>query len=66
VSDAPGPAVRAVSLFHRDGKFFDYVYVSGNPRVVTYDGKTYVAYDAFGTTQSFREADSEPGRARGH
>ncbi len=61
MSDSSPPKVRRVSLFKRDGAFETYVHVAGTPRVVTFEGRAYVAFDSFSTTNSFRECDQEEG-----
>ncbi len=53
-------AVRRVSLF-REGNFYTYVQVAGTPRVIMYEGQAYVAFEPFGTTNSFRLAEHEEG-----
>lgn len=53
--------MRRVSLFTEAGTFLAYVHVHGSPRVILYEGRTYVAFDAFGLTHSFRECKHEEG-----
>ncbi len=61
VQPSAAPAVRKVSLFNREGRHAHYVYVRGTPRVVTFEGKTYVCADTMHYT--LRECDAEEGRS---
>jgi len=47
-----------VSLYNRQGVFLAYVLVSGTPRVVTYEGRTYTSADAVWPA-TFRECEAE-------
>lgn len=53
--------MRRVSLFNRAGNFEAYVTVRGSPRVITWQGRFYVAFDVSHPTNSFREVDAEAG-----